>query len=165
MEYRRYENDGFESGAPGEPPHEGRGGHGRPHGRGRGRGRMLAYFLMLIVLNLLLAVYALYAVGMSMDMDATALLGESSHTVTEMFFQILMLASPILLSVILNRILYWLFGGRRVFPHGTGVLAFLVILLVQVLTVCAVLRYGRVNGEKGFAPIVTQIETLAEDTP
>lgn len=155
-----------------EPPDEGfddrehgRGRHGRRRGPRCGGGRITAYFLMAVVLNLLLAVYAMYVVGVSMDMTGTAALAGTAPTVSETVFRMLLLASPILLTVLLNRILYRLFRGRRVFPRGMGVLAVLVILLVQVLTVCLVLRYGSADGTGGFSPLVTQIESLAEEAP
>ena len=117
------------------PTPEGRGGPGgRPHGHGPERcsgGRIAAYWCCMVVLNLLLAIFALYVLAYVMEFDWRFLSVATVETIAKAVFQLLILFSPLLLTIFLHRLLYRIFRGRRRFPRGTGTLVVLVVLLVQ----------------------------------
>lgn len=111
------------------------------------RGRCAAYFVCMIVLNILLAFYALYALGLVMQFDWHA--NAASVPVLQVVWMVILAFSPLLLTILLNRVLYRIFRGRRRFPRGTALLALLVLIAVQALTLMLTLRYGLVEGATG----------------
>lgn len=125
----------------------GHGGHGPGHGRPpvyRGP-RVAVYYALLVVVNVLLAVYLLYAVGTAVENNWAAI-QSGSQTAMEKVLVILLMASPVLLTLVVNRLLLRAVRGRRRFPRGTAFVALLLIVLVQALTVYLVLRCGVVDG-------------------
>ncbi len=115
-----------------------------------GAGRVFAYFLVMAVLNVLLAVYALYMLGYALAFDWSNLKSGTVQVLLESAFQLLLLFSPVILTIILNRLLYRAFRGRARFPRGTWFFALLAIAIIQVATVAAINSYGYVDGANGF---------------
>lgn len=119
-----------------------------PHER-RGGARLAVYFLLCVLCNFLLAVCGLYAFGLCAQLSQDTRV--AGATLAELTFQILLLLSPILLAILLNRLLYCGMRGRRCrFPRWTVPIAFLVILSVQTLTLLLVLTVFRTGGASGF---------------
>lgn len=125
-----------------------------------GGGRLGAYWLFLVLLNALLAVYALYAYGLSMQFDWSFLSTGNIRSVAETVFQLLLLASPAILTILLNRMLLRLVRGHRWFPRGTGFAAFFAILVVQAIVIWLILTYGRIDTANGF-----QVDSIARMLP
>jgi len=129
----------------------------RPERRRHGGGRVTAYFLTMILLNALLAIYALYMLGMALEFDWTILQDGSVKSIADAAFQLLLLFSPVILTILLNRLLYRAFRGHGRFPAGTGIIAFLAVIAVQAAMILLILRGGFVDGTQGF-----HIEVLDE---
>jgi magnesium-transporting ATPase (P-type) len=130
--------------------------HGDPSERPRhGAGRVIAYFIVLIVLNVLLAVYTLYMLGYALAFNWSILKAGSIQVILESALQLLLLFSPVILSILTNRLLYRAFRGWRRFPRGTWFFAFLAILAVQTATIMVIFGYGYVDGANGL-----NIETI-----
>ena len=146
----------FDSQTPPEPEH-----HHMHHGdlieRPRhGAGRVIAYFIVMIVLNVLLAVYTLYMLGYALAFDWSILQTGSLQAIFESALQLLLLFSPAILTILANRLLYRAFRGWRRFPRGTWFFALLAILVVQAATIMVIFGYGYVDGANGL-----NIETLS----
>ncbi len=131
------------------PEHGGRHGHGSHDEPRCGAGRTVAYFIALIVLNGLLAVYALYMLGLALAFDWSILRSGTLQVILESALQLLLFFSPVILTILLNRLLYRAFRGRRRFPRGTWFFALLAIIVVQIATVTAIFSYGYVDGVNG----------------
>lgn len=160
MEERPFPGQMPEDGEPqGHPRGHGHGHHGGddPHGYRRcSGGRVCAFYLTAALLNILLAVYLLYAIGLVMEYDWTTLQGGATRSIVQAVFEVLLLLSPVILTVLLNRIVFRLFRGRRRFPRGTALLMLALILIVQAGTVLLVLSQGFIGGTNGF-----NIETVS----
>jgi magnesium-transporting ATPase (P-type) len=111
-----------------------------------GAGRVIVYFIVLIVLNTLLAVYALYMLGIALDYDWTILKSGSIQAILESALQLLLFFSPVILTIILNRLLYRAFRGRGRFPRGTWIFALLGVIVVQAAVIAFIFGYGYVDG-------------------
>ncbi len=122
-------------------------------------GRVIAYFLVMIVFNVLLAVYALYVLGFALAFDWTILKSGTLQVILESSLQLLLLFSPLILTIVLNRLLYRAFRGRGRFPRGTWAFAFIAIIVVQVATIFTIFSYGYIDGTNGL-----NIEQLTADT-
>jgi len=136
---------------PGEH-HEHHGHHG-PHGADmprHGAGRVIVYFVFLIVLNVLLAVYTLYMLGAALAFDWSILKSGTLQVILESALQLLLFFSPVILSIILNRLLYRAFRGRKRFPRGMWFYAMLLMIIVQVATIALIFGYGYVDGVNGL---------------
>lgn len=136
------------------PPEKGgqRGHHGEAEERPRHRaGRVVAYFLVMIVLNALLAVYALYMLGHALAFDWTILKAGSLQVILESALQLLLLFSPVILTILINRLLYRAFRGWKRFPRGTWFFALVGIIAVQVATIMLIFGYGYVDGINGLS--------------
>lgn len=130
--------------------------HGDPNERPRhGAGRVIAYFIVMIVLNVLLAVYTLYMLGYALAFDWSILQTGSLQAIFESALQLLLLFSPAILTILANRLLYRAFRGWRRFPRGTWFFALLGILAVQAVTIMVIFGYGYVDGANGL-----NIETI-----
>lgn len=130
--------------------------HGDPNERPRhGAGRVIAYFIVMIVLNVLLAVYTLYMLGFALAFNWSILQTGSLQAFFESALQLLLLFSPAILTILANRLLYRAFRGWRRFPRGTWFFALLAILAVQAVTVMLIFGYGYVDGTNGL-----NIETI-----
>ncbi len=134
------------------PPHPPHGPHDGPPPEPprHGTGRVVTYFVILIVLNVLLAVYALYMLGFALTYDWTSLSVGSLHGILETLLQLLLLFSPVILTIIINRLLYRAFRGRGRFPKGTWLIAVLAIIVVQAAAIVLIFGYGFVDGTGGF---------------
>ncbi len=133
------------------PPHPRHGPHGGPPPEHRhGAGRVAVYFVLLIVLNVLLAVFALYMLGFALMFDWTSLSTGSLNGILETVLQLLLLFSPVILTIIINRLLYRVFRGHGRFPRGTWLFAVLVIVVIQAAAIVAIFGYGFVDGTNGF---------------
>ena len=115
-----------------------------------GAGRVISYFLVMIVLNVLLAVYALYMVGVALAFDWTMLKTGTLQVILESALQLLLFSSPVILTILLNRLLYRIFRGHGRFPRGTWFFALLAIIVVQTAMVFVITSYGFVDGSSGF---------------
>lgn len=144
------------------PPemHDRHGRHGGPEDRPRhGAGRVIAYFIVMIVLNVLLAVYTLYMLGYALAFDWSILKTGNLQAIFESALQLLLLFSPVILTILINRLLYRAFRGWKRFPRGTWFFALLCIIAVQVVTVMLIFGYGYVDGANGL-----NIETIGAIT-
>ena len=120
------------------------------HQHRHGAGRVIAYFLVMIVFNMLLAVYALYMLGMALAFDWSILKSGTMQVILESALQLLLFFSPVILTIVLNRLLYRAFRGHGRFPRGTWFFALLMIIVVQVATVALIFGYGYVDGVNGL---------------
>lgn len=124
---------------------------GRPPHR-RGGARLTAYFCIAVVLNLLLAVYALYAVGLASELSRDVLAAGARATVPETVYQILLLLSPVFLTVLLNRLLFFAMRGRgRRFPRWAVPVACVLILGVQLAAVLLLIGWFMLPAGAPFA--------------
>lgn len=115
-----------------------------------GAGRVAAYFIVMAIFNVLLAVYALYMLGYALAFDWSILKAGSMQVILESALQLLLLFSPAILTILINRLLYRAFRGRRRFPRGTWFFALLAILAVQAATIMLIFSYGYVDGVNGL---------------
>ncbi len=116
-----------------------------------GAGRVIVYFLFLIVLNILLAVYTLYMLGKALEFNWAILQSGTLQVILESALQLLLFFSPVILTIILNRLLYRAFRGRRrFFPRGIWFFAMLTMIVVQIATVALIFGYGYVDGINGL---------------
>ena len=113
--------------------------------------RVIAYFIVLIVLNILLAVYTLYMLGMALAFDWSILRSGTLQVILESALQLLLFFSPVILTIILNRLLYRAFRGRGRFPRGIWFFAMLVGVVVQAATIAFIFGYGYVEGVNGLS--------------
>jgi hypothetical protein len=112
---------------------------------------VIAYFIVLIVLNILLAVYTLYMLGMALAFDWSILRSGTLQVILESALQLLLFFSPVILTIILNRLLYRAFRGRGRFPRGIWFFAMLVVVVVQAATIAFIFGYGYVEGVNGLS--------------
>ena len=122
-----------------------------------GAGRVTAFFLTLVVVNVLLGVYTLYMLGFALAYDWTQLKTGSVQAILEAALQLLLLFSPVILTLIINRLLFRAFRGHGRFPRGVWFFAILAILAVQAATMYGILSFGFVDGINGFS-----VDSLAE---
>lgn len=115
-----------------------------------GAGRVILYFILMIVINVLLAVYALYMLGSALAFNWSILKSGTVQVILESALQLLLIFSPAILTILLNRLLYRVFRGRGRFPRGTWFFALLLIVIVQAATVFGIFRYGYVDGTNGL---------------
>ena len=138
--------------------------HGR-EGRQRGEGvsgqrryggRLTAYFIVAGVCNVFLALYALYAFGSYTAFSDELLASGQSATLAETVYGLALLASPLILSVLINRLLFCAMRGRRRrFPRFAGLGACLLILLVQAVVILLVIYTSAATAD-GFG-----VDTIA----
>ena len=115
-----------------------------------GAGRVIAYLLVLIVLNALLAVYSIYMLGKALEFDWSILKSGTLQVILESALQLLLLFSPVILTLLLNRLLYRVFHGFGRFPRGTWLLAMVLVVIVQVAVIAFIFGYGYVDGANGL---------------
>lgn len=129
-------------------PHHG---HHEHHDLPRhGAGRVIAYFIVMIVLNVLLAIYSLYMLGVALAFDWSILKSGTLQVIIESALQLLLFFSPVILTIILNRLLYRVFRGRGRFPRGTFLFAVFAIIIVQIAAIAIIFGYGYVDGVNGL---------------
>ncbi len=138
------------------PPHEH---HDRRDINRHGAGRVIAYFILLIILNVMLAIYSLYMLGIALQFDWSSLRSGSLQLVFESLMYILLYFSPVILTILLNRLLYRSFRGHGRFAHGIWFFALIAIIAVQVATIALIFNYGFVDGTNGL-----NIEQIAGST-
>ena len=115
-----------------------------------GAGRVIAYCIVLIVLNAMLAVYTVYMLGMAIAFDWTILQSGTLQVILESALQMLLFFSPVILTLLLNRLLYRAFRGHGRFPHGMWFFAMLVMIAVQAAVIALIFGYGYVDGVNGL---------------
>ena len=115
-----------------------------------GAGRVIAYFVVMIVLNMLLAIYSLYMLGKALEFDWSILSSGTLQVILESAFQLLLFFSPVILTLMFNRLLYRAFRGRGRFPRGTWFFAMLAIVIVQAAMIAVIFGYGTVSETNGF---------------
>jgi len=115
-----------------------------------GAGRVIIYFILLILLNAMLAVYAVYMLGLALAFNWTSLTSGTLQVILESAWNLLLYISPIILTLFLNRLLYRALRGHGRFPRGTWFFALLAIVVVQVATIAVIFGYGTVSDTNGF---------------
>ena len=115
-----------------------------------GAGRTIAYFLVLIVLNLMLAIYAVYMLGFALEFNWSILRSGTLQVIMESALQLLLFFSPVILTVMLNRLLYRVFRGHVRFARGMWFFALLSMIVVQAAAVAFIFGYGYVDGVNGL---------------
>ena len=127
--------------------------HGH-HGHGdlprHGAGRVIIYFILLILLNVMLAVYSIYMFGLALAFNWAALASGTLQVILESALNLLLYISPLKLTLFLNRLLYRVLRGHGRFPRGTWFFAMLAIVIVQAATIAAIFGYGTVSETNGF---------------
>ncbi|MDP3447259.1 MAG: hypothetical protein Q8S22_04270, partial [Eubacteriales bacterium] len=73
------------------------------------------------------------------------------QVILESALQLLLFFSPVILTIILNRLLYRAFRGRGRFPRGIWFFAMLVVVVVQAATIAFIFGYGYVEGVNGLS--------------
>ena len=126
-----------------------------------GAGRVIMYFNVMIVLNVMLAVYALYMLGIALAFDWSSLASGTLQVILESGFNLLLYFSPVILTILLNRLLYRSFRGRGRFPRGVWFFAMLAIIAVQLGTIALIVNYGFVDGVDGVN--IEQLAVSPED--
>lgn len=132
------------------PEQEHHGHHDRYDVPRHGAGRVIVYFVVLIVLNLMLAVYSVYMLGMALAFDWSILKSGTLQVIMESALQLLLFFSPVILTLLLNRLLYRAFRGHGRFPRGIWFFAMLAIIVIQVSAVAFIFSYGYVDGINGL---------------
>ena len=130
--------------------HQSHGHHGHFDQPRHRAGRVIVYFLALIVLNIMLAVYSVYMLGLALEFDWSILKSGTLQVIMESALQLLLFFSPVILTLILNRLLYRVLRGRGRFPRGTWFFAMLAIVVVQAATLVVIFGYGYVPETNGF---------------
>ena len=100
--------------------------------------RVVLYYACLVVLNVAIALFALYALGLVAEFN-WELRGDAIPVVQTIGIVLLFFA-PILLTIILCRILHRVFRGKFDFPRGTTLFTLLIIVAVQVLVIWFVIQ-------------------------
>lgn len=112
------------------------------------KGRIAAYYISLVVLNVLLGFYALYAFGLVLQYNWEA--SVASVSIFEVVLMVILAFSPFLVTILLNRILHRVFRGKKRFPRGTVLLTLLIIVVVQIVTITLTLRLGAGDPSRGM---------------
>lgn len=115
-----------------------------------GAGRVIIYFILLILLNVMLAVYSVYMFGLALAFNWSILASGTLQVILESAWNLLLYISPIILTLFLNRLLYRVLRGHGRFPRGTWFFAMLAIVIVQAATIAAIFGYGTVSEANGF---------------
>lgn len=132
---------------PGKKTH----GHGHGHEERRFGARLTVYYFICIICNFLLAIYGLYAIGLCADLSQQTLAANQNASLAETVYQLVLLASPILLTILLNRLLFCAMRGRRHrFPRWAAPVACLLILLVQAGTILLIFSLFGTQAAPGF---------------
>ncbi len=113
-------------------------------------GRVFGYFVVMIIMNAMLAVYTIYMLGYSLAFDWSVMGSGTMKAVLEGALQIFLFLSPVILTLILNRLLYRVFRGRGRFPRGVWLLALFMVIIVQAAVIAFVFGYGFVDGTNGL---------------
>ena len=128
--------------------------HHRHHDRSdlprHGALRVIFYFLALIVLNVMLAVYSIYMLGLAMMFNWSSLSNGTLQVILESALNLLLFFSPVILTLFLNRLLYRVFRGGGRFARGTWFFAMLAIVVVQAGMIAVIFGYGYVPVTNGF---------------
>ena len=131
------------------------------HPRRGHSGRLTAYFIIAGVCNIFLAIYALYAFGTYVAFSDGLFASGQNATVAETVYGLVLLASPLVLSVLLNRLLFCVMRGRkRRFPRFAGLAACLLIVLVQAIVILILLYTSTTGPGNGF-----NVDTIARILP
>ncbi len=115
-----------------------------------GTGRVIIYFILMIVLNVMLAVYSVYMFGLALAFNWSVLASGTLQVILESAWNLLLYISPIILTLFLNRLLYRVLRGHGRFPRGTWFFAMLAIVIVQAATIAVIFGYGTVSNTNGF---------------
>ena len=115
-----------------------------------GAGRVIIYFILLILLNVMLAVYSIYMFGLALAFNWSVLASGTLQVILESAWNLLLYISPIILTLFLNRLLYRVLRGHGRFPRGTWFFAMLAIVIVQAATIAVIFGYGTVSETNGF---------------
>lgn len=133
---------------PATPGHDPHGGHG---GRPRvGKGRLTVYLLLTVLLNILLAIFALFVLGVSVEAVRELLTAGSVESWPRLILLVLIMISPLFLTILLNRLLYRSMRGRGRFPRGIWLFAAVLVLLVQAATIYVAFTAGAAPALESF---------------
>ena len=133
-----------------ETQHEHRGHHDHRDEPRHGAGRVIIYFILSILLNVMLAVYSVYMLGLALAFNWSTLASGTVQVILESALNLLLYISPVILTLFLNRLLYRVFRGHGRFPRGTWFFAMLAIVVVQAATLVVIFGYGYVPETNGF---------------
>ena len=115
-----------------------------------GAGRVIAYIILMILLNAMLAVYAVYMFGLALAFNWSVLANGTLQVILESALNLLLYISPLILTLFLNRLLYRVLRGHGRFPRGTWFFAMLAIVIVQAAMIAVIFGYGTVSDTNGF---------------
>ena len=115
-----------------------------------GAGRVIIHFILMILLNVMLAVYSVYMFGLALAFNWSVLASGTLQVILESAWNLLLYLSPIILTLFLNRLLYRVLRGHGRFPRGTWFFAMLAIVIVQAATIAVIFGYGTVSETNGF---------------
>ena len=88
--------------------------------------------------------------GIALEFDWSILRSGTLQVILESALQLLLFFSPVILTIVLNRLLYRVFRGHGRFPRGTWFFAMLAIIVVQAAAVFFIFNYGYVDGVDGL---------------
>ena len=115
-----------------------------------GAGRVIIYFILMIFLNAMLAVYSVYMFGLALAFNWSVLASGTLQVILESALNLLLYISPVILTLFLNRLLYRVLRGHGRFPRGTWFFAMLAIVVVQAAMIAVIFGYGTVSDTNGF---------------
>lgn len=128
--------------------------HGTHDGHGPrprvGRGRLTVYLLLTVLLNIVLAVFGLFILGVSVEAVKEMLSAGSIESMPRLILLVLIMISPLLLTILGNRLLYCGMRGRGRFPRGIWLFAVVLVLLVQAGTFYVAFTAGAVPALESF---------------
>lgn len=113
--------------------------------------RLGRYFALSVALNLALTAYALLAATLFVRYVQAALAAGRQELILTILWTVV-IVSPILLSILLNRLLYARMRRGLRFPRRTAFFAFLAAVAVQAVAMCIALQFYSTGAEALFTP-------------
>jgi len=124
--------------------------------------RIAGFFICIVVLNAMLALYSLYSCARVLQYNWQA--SGADIVIIEVIGMVILAFSPIILTILFNRIIFRIFHGRRRFPRGITLGGICLLLLSQILSVWLMLFYGYaelvtgvgIDGYRNFLSVVVK---------
>jgi len=111
---------------------------------------LTGYGVSLIVMNFFLAIFGIFMFGKVLGFDWTILQDGGLQAVIDAVVQVFFLFVPLLATVLFNRFLYRSFRLERMHTSAAGTAAVVLIVVVQAVTILAILRYNFMGGAATF---------------